>query len=141
MKLRLPARSVNEGVFRAIISSFVAELNPTVEELGDLRCAVSEAITNCIVHAYRDKTDYCPIYITGAYYPDGKTVITVRDKGCGIEDISKAVTPLYTTDTGGERSGMGFTIMESFCDKMTVSSRVGKGTTVRLGKKIVRPQS
>ena len=141
MKLRLPAISVNEAVARSVISAFSAELNPTVEELGDLRCAVSEAVTNCIVHAYRDKTDYCPIYITGAYYPDGKTVITVRDKGCGIEDISKAVTPLYTTDTGGERSGMGFTIMESFCDKMTVSSRVGKGTTVRLVKKIVRPQS
>ena len=140
-KAEFPAKSINEGYARMVAAAFVSQLDPTVADLADIKTAVSEAVTNCIVHAYRDKTDYCPIYITGAYYPDGKTVITVRDKGCGIEDISKAVTPLYTTDTGGERSGMGFTIMESFCDKMTVSSRVGKGTTVRLVKKIVRPQS
>lgn len=138
-KAEFPAKSINEGYARMVAAAFVSQLDPTVADLADIKTAVSEAVTNCIVHAYRDAEGYCPVYITGAYYGDGRTVITVRDKGCGIADIKQALTPLYTSDPAGERSGMGFTIMESFCDKMTVSSRVGKGTTVRLVKKIVRP--
>ena len=138
-KAEFPAKSINEGYARMVAAAFVSQLDPTVADLADIKTAVSEAVTNCIVHAYRDKEGYCPIYISGAYYADGSVVISVRDKGCGISDIKQAVTPLFTTDPAGERSGMGFTIMESFCDKMSVSSRVGKGTTVRLVKKIVRP--
>ncbi len=138
-KAEFPAKSINEGYARMVAAAFVSQLDPTVADLADIKTAVSEAVTNCIVHAYRDASGYCPVYITGVYYADGRTVITVRDKGCGIPDINQALTPLYTSDPAGERSGMGFTIMESFCDKMTVSSRVGKGTTVRLVKKIVRP--
>ncbi len=137
-KGEFPAKSINESYARMAVAAFVSQLDPTVAELADIKTAVSEAVTNCIVHGYRDKEGYCPIYISGCYYADGKTVITVRDKGCGIADISLARTPLYTTDSAGERSGMGFTIMESFCDSISVTSHVGKGTTVRLVKKIVR---
>lgn len=139
-KTEIPAKSVNEGFARMVAAAFVAQLDPTVADVADIKTAVSEAVTNCIVHAYGGRDGYCPIYISGLYYADGKTVITVRDKGCGIEDVEKARTPLYTTDPGNERSGMGFTIMESFCDKLSVSSKIGKGTTVRMVKKIVCPR-
>ena len=134
MKLRLPAISVNEAVSRSVISAFIAELNPTVEELGDLRCAVSEAVTNCIVHAYRDSMGQ--IYITVDLLENSVIRIKVKDKGCGIADVKCARMPLYTTDRAGERSGMGFTVMESFTDSITVNSKLGKGTTVILYKKI-----
>ena len=136
MKLRLPSKSINESVCRAVISAFCAELNPTVEELGDLRCAVSEAVTNCIVHAYRDllpgEVGY--IYISVRLYDTREVTVEISDNGCGIEDISKAREPMFTTGDGAERCGMGFLVMESFTDTMTVKSRVGKGTTVLLGK-------
>ena len=130
MKLRLPAKSVNEATARSIISAFVAELSPTVEELGDLRCAVSEAVTNCIVHAYGEQGG--SITLTLRRYSDGLITVSVKDNGIGIEDVEKAMMPLYTTDTTGERSGMGFSIMESMTDKMTVRSAPNKGTTVTL---------
>ena len=140
MKLRLPAKSVNEGVCRAIISAFSAELNPTVEELGDLRCAVSEAVTNCIVHGYkgRENTDTAYIYISVRLYDTREISVEISDNGCGIEDVSRAMTPMYTTGEAGERCGMGFLVMESFTDSLTVKSRVGKGTTV-LMRKILKP--
>lgn len=138
MKLRLPAKSINESVCRAIISAFSAELNPTVEELGDLRCAVSEAVTNCIVHAYRYQTDnegY--IYISARLYDTREITVEISDNGCGIADIEAARAPMYTTGGDG-RCGMGFLVMESFTDSLSVKSKVGKGTTV-LMRKILKP--
>ena len=138
MKLRLPAKSINESVCRAIISAFSAELNPTVEELGDLRCAVSEAVTNCIVHAYRYQTDnegY--IYISARLYDTREITVEISDNGCGIADVEAARAPMYTTGGDG-RCGMGFLVMESFTDSLSVKSKVGKGTTV-LMRKILKP--
>lgn len=135
MKLRLPARSENESVCRAVISAFVAELNPTVEELGDLRCAVSEAVTNCIVHAYRGRSAMQSyIYISVRLYDVREVSVEISDNGCGIDDLALAMTPAFTTDKAGERSGMGFLVMESFTDTLSVKSRVGKGTTVLMRK-------
>ena len=136
MKLRLPAKSVNEGVCRAIISAFCAELNPTVEELGDIRCAVSEAVTNAIVHAYRDIKDKSKsyIYISVRLYDTREITIEISDNGVGIEDVELARTPSYTTDKAQERSGMGFLVMESFTDSLLVKSKLGRGTSVLMRK-------
>ena len=140
MRLRLPAISVNEAVARSVVSAFSAELDPTVEELGDLRCAVSEAVTNCIVHAYRalpgGRVGY--IYISVRLYDTREISIEISDNGCGIEDIELARTPAYTTGEFGERCGMGFLVMESFTDSLSVKSKVGRGTTV-LMRKILKP--
>jgi stage II sporulation protein AB (anti-sigma F factor) len=140
MKLRLPAISVNESVARSVISAFSAELNPTVEELGDLRCAVSEAVTNSIVHAYKDKGEgeVGYIYISARLYSSREITVEISDNGCGIEDIARARTPMFTTGEPGERCGMGFLVMESFTDSLSVKSKVGKGTTV-LMRKILKP--
>lgn len=139
MKLRLPARSINESVFRAIISAFAAELDPTVEELGDLRCAVSEAVTNCIVHAYKGKDpDTSYIYVSVRLYEPREISVEISDNGCGIADVALARTAAYTTGETGERCGMGFLVMESFTDSLTVKSRLGRGTTV-LMRKILKP--
>jgi len=136
MKLRLPAVSVNESVARSCISSFMAELNPTVEELGDMRCAVSEAVTNVIVHAYKGRPVGTPafIYISARLYSDREITVEVSDNGCGIEDIERARSAFFTTGEPSERCGMGFLVMESFTDSLTVKSRVGKGTTVLMRK-------
>ena len=134
MNLRLPAKSVNEAVARSCVCAFVAELAPTVEELGDLRCAVSEAVTNSIVHAYKDCIG--EIYITVDLLENSVVKIKIKDKGCGIDDVKCARTPLYTTDRAGERSGMGFTVMESFTDAMRVNSKPEKGTCVVMYKQI-----
>ena len=138
MKLRLPALSVNEAVSRSVISAFMAELNPTVEELGDVRCAVSEAVTNCIVHAYKDKSDDEPgfIYISARLYGCREISVEISDNGCGIENVELARTPSYTTGESGERCGMGFLVMENFMDSLSVKSRSGKGTTVLMRKKL-----
>ena len=133
MKLEIESRSVNEAFARAAVSAFAAQLDPTVEELADLRTAVSEAVTNCIVHAYRETVGR--IYITASVYPDGMFSVKIRDKGCGIEDVVKAMEPLFTT-LGGERAGLGFAVMESFSDRVRVRSAVGKGTVVTLYKRI-----
>lgn len=136
MKLVLPSLSVNEGMARATISAFCSQLDPTTGELADIKCAVSEAVTNCTVHAYRDTVGL--IYITAKLYSDGEVRIVIKDKGCGIPDVAVARQPLYTTDAEGERSGMGFTVMESFCDKVKVVSGCAKGTTVTLYKRLRR---
>ena len=140
MKLRLPAISVNEAVCRTAISAFVAELDPTVEELCDLRCALSEAVTNCVVHAYkgRERDTDSLIYISARLYDNREVTVEVSDNGCGIEDLDRARAPHFTTSDSGERCGMGFLVMESFTDSLTVKSRVGKGTTV-LMRKILKP--
>jgi len=137
MKLRLPAKSINESVSRAIISAFAAELNPTVEEIGDLRCAVSEAVTNCIVHAYRhlQNGEDGHIYISARLYDNREITVEISDNGCGIADVAEARAPMYTTG-GDERCGMGFLVMESFTDSLTVKSKLGKGTTVLMRKNL-----
>ena len=134
MKLYIPSLSINEGLARSAISSFVSQMNPTIEEISDIKCAVSEAVTNAIVHGYKYTTG--EIYIGVKYYTDRTVVIEVKDKGCGIEDIEKAMTPLFTTDTSGERSGMGFAVMQTFMDKLEVRSKIGKGVSVLLAKKL-----
>ncbi len=132
LSVTLPALSVNESAARAIVSAFCAQLNPTIEELADIKCSVSEAVTNCIVHAYRDKPG--EIYITVKIFDTRKIQIEIKDKGCGIEDTELVKTPLYTTDQTGERSGMGFAVMESFMDRLTLRSALGKYTKVTLTK-------
>ncbi len=131
--MRFPSRSLNEGFARSAAAAFIAQLDPTVDEISDIKTAISEAVTNCIVHAYRDS--FGLITLTVELFEDNFVEITVRDKGCGIEDIKQACEPMYTTG-GQERSGMGFTIMESFMDSMKVRSVVGKGTVVRMKKRI-----
>lgn len=140
MKLRLRAESANEAVARACISAFVADADPTVEELCDIRCAVSEAVTNSVVHAYRDapESHSSYIYISARLYDNREVSVEIADTGCGIEDIERARTPMFTTGEPGERCGMGFLVMENFTDFMSVKSRPGKGTTVLL-RKILKP--
>ena len=130
MRVSFPSRSVNESLARSLTAAFVALSDPTVDELCDIRTAVSEAVTNAIVHGYRDTLGQ--VYIAAALYPGGRLVITVRDKGCGIPDVKKAMEPLFTTCTTGERAGLGFAVMEELMDKVRVRSRVGEGTTVIL---------
>lgn len=138
MNVVLPAKSENEAVARAVVGAFVAQMNPTLEELADIKCVVSEAVTNGIVHAYRDRSfgEKGQLYIRVTCYRNRQVKITVRDCGCGIADIAKAREPLFTTDPANERSGMGFSVMENFTDKMTVSSKVGCGTKVVLWKQL-----
>lgn len=133
MKLTIDSKSTNESFARVVVSAFAAQLDPTLEELADLKTAVSEAVTNAIVHGYRDT--FGKIYISGNIYEDGLVKITVRDRGCGMDDVKKAMTPLFTTGEA-DRAGLGFTVMESFCDRVHVTSKVGRGTTVTLYKKI-----
>ena len=132
MKLYLPSLSINESMARQAVASFVAQLNPTIEEIADIKCAVSEAVTNAIVHGYRYKSGI--VYIGVKYYSDRTVVIEIRDKGCGIKDVKEAMTPLYTTDTSGERSGMGFAVMQTFMDKLDVYSQLDKGVRVLMTK-------
>ena len=134
MRLDFPSHSKNEAFARAAAGAFIASLDPTASELSDIKCALSEAVTNCTVHAYPDKIGIIRLEIK--LREDGTVTLTVKDKGIGIPDIKKAREPLFTTDAAGERSGMGFTVMESFTDQMRVRSRVGKGTTVVLIKKL-----
>lgn len=132
-KLTVDSKSVNESFCRVVVSAFVASLDPTIEELTDLKTAVSEAVTNSIVHGYSDS--YGKIYITGQILDNDSIKIKIKDKGKGIADVNEAMTPLYTTG-GNDRAGLGFTVMQSFCDRVKVTSALGSGTTVVLTKKI-----
>ena len=137
IRLEFPSRSSNESFARAAAAAFAAQLDPTMEELGDLRTAVSEAVTNAIVHAYPDSIGKISMRMR---ILEGCTVeISVRDWGRGIEDVEKAMTPLYTSG-GEERSGMGFTIMASFMDSLRVRSKPGRGTTVTM-RKLISPRA
>ncbi len=131
MKLEIESRSVNEAFARGSVAAFAAQLDPNIEEISDIKTAVSEAVTNCIVHAYAEKVG--KIYIWAGIYDNSVFKVKIRDRGCGIEDVNQAMEPLYTT-LGGERAGLGFAVMESFCDKIKVTSKVGKGTSVMLQK-------
>ena len=133
MKIEFDSRSCNEGFIRVAVSAFMTQLNPTLEEVADVKTAVSEAVTNCIVHAYDGKVEK----ITASCHIEGNALcLSVKDTGCGIPDIEKAMEPLFTTRPEMERSGMGFAFMEAFMDELLVESEVGKGTTVRMRKKI-----
>ena len=135
MTLEFPSRSANEGFARSAVACFAAQMDPTFEELGDIRTAVSEAVTNCIVHAYPN--GFGIISIRCRILKDSVLDIVIKDKGVGIEDLEKARKPMYTTG-GADRSGMGFTIMESFMTDFTVVSKPGKGTTVHMRRKLQR---
>ncbi len=134
IRLSFLSRSANEGFARVAVAAFAAQLDPTVEEISEIKTAISEAVTNCIVHGYGDTLG--TITIQGRLYEGGKLVISIKDKGRGIDDIPQAMEPLFTTGDEAERSGMGFTIMETFMDKIKVTSKPGIGTTVTLTKYI-----
>ena len=134
MKLCVPSKGCNEAFARSVVSAFIMNLDPTVNELSDLKTAVSEAVTNCIVHGYRRQSGM--IYINGKITAENKVIITIRDKGCGIPNVKKAMEPMYTTKPEEERSGMGFSFMEAFMDQVEVISKQGEGTTVIMTKKI-----
>ena len=134
IRIKLPSLSVNESVARSVVAAFCAQLDPTTSELADIKCVVSEAVTNCIVHGYKDTVGI--IYITVALYKSGLVKIEIKDKGVGIADVKQAREPLFTTDAQSERSGMGFTVMESFTDRIRVSSKLGEGTKVVMYKRL-----
>ena len=137
MILEFPSKSVNEAFARSAVACFAAQLDPTLEELGDIRTAVSEAVTNCIVHAYPE--GFGMITLRCRILKDNMLDIVIKDKGIGIADLEQARRPAFTTG-GGERSGMGFTIMESFMSSFEVMSTPGKGTTVHMRRKIKQRQ-
>ncbi|MBQ9228282.1 MAG: anti-sigma F factor [Eubacterium sp.] len=131
--MNLEAKSVNEAFCRVTVSAFVAPLDPTIEEMTDLKTAVSEAVTNAIVHGYQNASGR--LYMEGQLLDGGVVKIKIRDKGVGIQNVNEAMRPLFTTG-GEDRAGLGFTVMQSFCDRVKVTSAPGKGTTVILIKKI-----
>lgn len=134
IKIEFESRSVNEGFARSAIAAFAAQLDPTIDELCDIKTAVSEAVTNCVVHAYPDRLG--KVYISAAIYPDRRLVMKIRDVGCGISDVAKAMEPLFTTGADDERSGLGFSVMQSLTDKVRVRSKIGGPTTVTLEKRL-----
>lgn len=133
MKLTIESRSINESFARVAVAAFASQTDPNIEEISDIKTAVSEAVTNCIVHAYPEKVG--KIYISASILENSVIRIKIRDSGVGISDIKKAMQPLYTS-LSGERAGLGFAVMETFTDKVRVRSTVGKGTTVTLEKKM-----
>ena len=134
MKIVFESRSVNESFARSALAAFAAQLDPTIDELCDIKTAVSEAVTNCIVHGYPDSVG--KVYISAAVYSDRRLVIRVKDTGRGIADIHQAMEPLFTTGNADERSGLGFSVMQSVMDKVSVRSKSGGSTTVTLEKKL-----
>lgn len=140
VKITLMSKSANESFARVAIAAFAAQLDPTLEEITDIKTAVSEAVTNCIVHAYKDTVG--SIDMVARLLEDNILYIRIKDKGCGITDIKQAMEPMFTTSESEERAGLGFAVMESFMDKLKVTSRVGRGTTVTMRKKITaRPKN
>lgn len=134
MKIIIPAMSRNEALARSCVGAFAAQADPTVEEMSDLRSAVSEAVTNSIVHGYKDSSG--EIVITLKLTEENVLYIKICDKGCGIEDVEKAMEPLFSTASEGERAGLGFTVMEAFTDDLRVRSKPGKGTAVTMKKQL-----
>jgi stage II sporulation protein AB (anti-sigma F factor) len=133
LTLEFPSKSANEALARSCVACFATQMDPTLEELGDIRTAVSEAVTNCIVHAYPN--GFGNVYLRCRILKDNVLDIVIKDKGIGIADVEQARRPMFTTG-GDDRSGMGFTIMESFMTTFTVTSKVGKGTTVHMRRKL-----
>ncbi len=139
MRLNFQSLSNNEGFARVAVAAFISSLDPTAAEIADIKTAVSEAVTNCIVHAYRDTIGTITIHTK--IFENRRVVITIRDKGCGIEDIEQAMQPLFTTLPQEERSGLGFSVMQSFTDKVKVRSKKGKGTSVTLEKVLCKKRA
>ncbi len=135
MRLAFDSRSQNESFARTAVAAFIGSLDPNFEEVADIKTAVSEAVTNCIVHAYKNTIG--TVYITVKIYEGGRVSVSVRDRSCGIADVREAMQPLFTTCETGERAGLGFSIMGTFMDKLRVRSKPGSGTTVTLEKTIV----
>ncbi|MBQ0084272.1 MAG: anti-sigma F factor [Clostridiales bacterium] len=133
--MNFPSKSANEAFARSAIAAFCLQLDPTIDEITDIKTAVSEAVTNAIVHGYSESIG--TVYISAQIRSDNSIAVKIRDKGCGIENVEKAMEPLYTT-VGGERAGLGFAVMENFTDSLSVRSKVGSGTTVTMVKKISR---
>lgn len=136
MTLIFESRSSNESFARSAVAAFVAQLDPTIGELSDIRTAVSEAVTNCVVHAYKDTIG--KITVNVKLTDDSMVTVKIKDSGCGIENIPQAMEPLFTTSPSEDRAGLGFAVMNSFADSVSVRSSVGKGTTVTLKKKLSR---
>ena len=134
MKLEFMGVPENEGFARVAVSAFAVQLDPTLDVLADIKTAVSEAVTNAIVHGYAGAQG--TVTVTAALRDDGMLEVAVSDKGCGIADIGQAMQPFYTSQPEKERSGMGFSVMQTFMDKVTVESRIGEGTTVRMQKRL-----
>lgn len=135
MHLRFPSKSANEGFARSAVAAFVMSLDPTINELADIRTTVSEAVTNAVVHGYRRGSG--TVYIDAKITDTRRVIIKIRDKGIGIEDVEQAMKPLFTTAPEEERAGLGFAVMQSFSDSVKVSSKLGKGTSVTLTKQLV----
>lgn len=138
MRLVIPSTSTNESFTRVAVASFASQLDPTIDDITDIKTAISEAVTNCIVHGYKNTIGL--IYIHAKIFEDGRLTVKIRDTGCGIPDVKQAMEPLFTTG-GEDRAGLGFAVMESFMDKLRVTSREGKGTTVTMEKKIAGRQA
>ena len=134
MQIKFPSNSVNEAFARTAVTLFVSQLDPTMEELTDIKTAVSEAVTNCIVHAYRETIG--TIVITAKILEESTVYIKIKDRGIGIGDVKRAMEPLFTTAPEEERAGLGFAVMESFMDSLRVTSAPGKGTSVVMKKKL-----
>lgn len=134
MKLKFLSCSQNESFSRSAVCSFICPMNPNIEELADIRTAVSEAVTNAVVHAYKNSSGF--IEITARILENNQLYIKVKDKGCGIDDVEKAMEPLFTTSSSDDRAGLGFSVMQSFMDKLKVRSKKGQGTVVIMQKKI-----
>ena len=139
VKCTFPAESRNESFARTVVSSFSTQLDPSVSEIGEIKTAVSEAVTNCIVHAYRGTQGKIELVVRAM--ENNILYIKIRDKGCGIEDVKKAMEPLYTSAPEEERAGLGFAVMESFMDKVAVRSSPGKGTSVTMTRKILSQET
>ena len=135
MHIKFISKSTNEGFARSVVSAFILELDPTINEIADIKTAVSEAVTNSIVHGYKRESGM--IYIDAKITDSKKVIIIIRDKGIGIENVEKAMEPLFTTSQQEERAGLGFTVMQSFMDNVKVKSTPNKGTTVTLEKQII----
>lgn len=134
LKAEFPSLSENEALARLLVSGFISQLNPMVDELSDVKTAVSEAVTNCIVHAYRNTVGKVRMLVR--IYDGSEVYIRITDTGCGIENLDKAMEPLFTSSPDKDRAGLGFTVMESFMDTLSVRSTLGKGTTVTMRKKL-----
>lgn len=134
MKIQFISRSANESFARVAVSAFFTQLDPTVDELADIKTAVSEAVTNCIVHGYKDTLG--TVYLHARILEGNQVYIKIRDRGCGIPNIEQAMEPMFTTCDTGERAGLGFAVMQSFMDKVRVTSQLGKGTSVVMQKRL-----
>ena len=136
IKVRITSNAVSENIARSIVSAFLESKNPTVEELGDIRCSVSEVVNNCVSHAYKEPSAKDFIYISARLYDNDEFSIEISDNGCGFDNVEWHTKPMHTTDKSGEHCGMGFTVMQSFMDSVNVKSKIGKGTTVLMRKRL-----